>query len=177
MIRAASRVGTAEVATDPMPPSISDGFVMLKAREEWPDKNKTKAAVLDDVEAVLETQVGNAYEISQPIQLRFNELISGVRSDLGVKIYGDDLQQLLVLGKRIAAVINTIPGAEGVKVEQVTGLPMLSIEADRVAMSRYGLNLADVQDVLAAALGGEAAGAIFLLPTLYAWAHRTVSTP
>ncbi len=104
---------------------------------------------------------GNAFEISQPIQLRFNELISGVRSDLGVKIFGDDLAQLLKSGNDIAEVINSIPGAEGVKVEQVSGLPILSVEAIRPALYRYGLNVADVQDVLAAATGGEDAGLIF----------------
>src|SRR5690606_22382968 len=102
-----------------------------------------------------------AYELSQPIQLRFNELISGVRSDLGIKVYGDDLQQLLQSGQEIAAVLGGIEGAHGVNVEQVAGLPMLSVEANRSALYRYGLNVADVQDVLAAATGGEEAGQVF----------------
>lgn len=156
-----SRVGTAEVATDPMPPNISDGYVMLKPHDEWPDKKKTKAHLLEEIEEVLAAQPGNAYEMSQPIQLRFNELISGVRSDLGIKVYGDDLDQLLAAGNRIAAVLNSIEGAEGVKVEQVAGLPVLAIEPNRPAMLRYGLNIADVQDVLAAAVGGEEAGMLF----------------
>lgn len=156
-----SRVGTAEVASDPMGPNISDGYVMLKDRADWPDPDKSKAQLLDDIQQKLALIPGNAFEISQPIQLRFNELISGVRSDLGIKIYGDDLDQLLKSGTEIAAVLNGIEGAEGVKVEQVSGLPILSVEANRSALYRYGLNVADVQDVLAAATGGEEAGLIF----------------
>ncbi len=156
-----SRVGTAEVATDPMPPNISDGYVMIKDRKDWPDPDKPKAQLLVDIEERLEQLPGNAYEISQPIELRFNELISGVRSDLGIKVYGDDLGQLLRSGNDIAKVLNTIAGAEGVKVEQVAGLPVLSVEPDRAALYRYGLNVADVQDVLAAATGGEEAGLVY----------------
>ncbi len=156
-----ARVGTAEVATDPMPPNIADGYVMLKPHAQWPDPSKPKSQLLEEIEAVLANQPGNAYEISQPIQLRFNELISGVRSDLGIKVYGDDLEKLLAIGNRIATVLNKIPGAEGVKVEQVAGLPVLSIEPNRAALSRYGVNVADVQDVLASALGGEDAGTVF----------------
>jgi len=156
-----ARVGTAEVATDPMPPSISDGYVMLKPAKEWPDPNKSKAQVVSEIEETLAKQPGNAYEISQPIQLRFNELISGVRSDLGIKVYGDDLEELLRLGNAIAAVLNTVQGAEGVKVEQVAGLPVLSVEPNRAALYRYGLNVADVQQVLSVAAGGEEAGQLF----------------
>jgi cobalt-zinc-cadmium resistance protein CzcA len=156
-----SRVGTAEVATDPMPPNISDGYVMLKDPADWPDPDKSKAELLAQIEQRLDALPGNAFEISQPIQLRFNELISGVRSDLGIKVYGDDLEQLLKTGNAIAALLNSIPGAEGVKVEQVAGLPVLSVEPNRAALHRYGLNVADVQDVLAAATGGEAAGELF----------------
>ncbi|MBV6417203.1 MAG: Cobalt-zinc-cadmium resistance protein CzcA [Steroidobacteraceae bacterium] len=156
-----SRVGTAEVATDPMPPNISDGYVMLKDHAEWPDPDKPKAQLLKEVEEKLQAVPGNTYEISQPIQLRFNELISGVRSDVGIKIYGDDLDQLLESGNAIARVLGSVPGAEGVKVEQVAGLPVLSIEPNRDALYRYGLNVADIQDVLAAATGGEEAGQLF----------------
>lgn len=156
-----SRVGTAEVASDPMGPNISDGYVMLKDRADWPNPEKSKDQLLDDIQQKLALVPGNAFEISQPIQLRFNELISGVRSDLGIKIYGDDLGQLLESGTEIAAVLSGIEGAEGVKVEQVSGLPILSVEANRAALYRYGLNVADVQDVLAAATGGEEAGLIF----------------
>jgi cobalt-zinc-cadmium resistance protein CzcA len=156
-----SRVGTAEVATDPMPPSISDGFVMLKDRKAWPDRSKSKDDVVADIERHLEAVPGNAFEVSQPIQLRFNELISGVRSDLGIKVFGDDLDQLLRSGTAIARVLGTIPGAQDVKVEQVEGLPVLSVEPNRAALYRFGLNVADVQDVLAAATGGAEAGQLF----------------
>ncbi len=156
-----SRVGTAEVATDPMPPNISDGYVMLKEHQDWPDPKRSKAEVVASIEEALEDIPGNAYEISQPIQLRFNELISGVRSDLGIKIYGDNLEELLNAGNAIAKVLNTVPGAEGVKVEQAAGLPVLSINANRAALYRYGLNIRDVQDMLAAATGGAEAGLIF----------------
>jgi cobalt-zinc-cadmium resistance protein CzcA len=156
-----SRVGTAEVASDPMGPNISDGYVMLKDKEDWPDPDVSKADVLKAIEEQLEKVPGNAYEISQPIQLRFNELISGVRSDLGVKIYGDDLNQLLTSGNQIAKLLNSIEGADGVKVEQADGLPILSVDADRDVLLRYGLNIADVQETLAAATGGQEAGQIF----------------
>ena len=156
-----SRVGTAEVATDPMPPSISDGYVMLKNPQDWPDPRKPKAQLVKEIEQRLENLPGNAFEISQPIQLRFNELISGVRSDLGIKLYGDDLDQLVASGNQIAAILETVPGADGVKVEQLAGLPVLSIEPIRPALYRYGLNVADVQQVLAAATGGQEAGQLF----------------
>lgn len=156
-----ARVGTAEVASDPMGPNISDGYVMLKNPEDWPEPRRSKAEILDAIEAKLALVPGNAYEISQPIQLRFNELISGVRSDLGVKIYGDDLEQLLALGNQVANVLNGIDGADGVKVEQVDGLPILSVEAIRPALLRYGLNVSDVQETLSVATGGENAGQVF----------------
>ncbi|HET8697030.1 MAG TPA: CusA/CzcA family heavy metal efflux RND transporter, partial [Gammaproteobacteria bacterium] len=156
-----SKVGTAEVATDPMPPNISDGFVMLADRSRWADPRKTKAELVEEIEQRLEQLPGNAYEISQPIELRFNELISGVRSDLGIKIYGDDLDRLRAAGTAVAAVLERVRGADGVKVEQVAGLPVLSIEPERAALYRYGLNVADVQHVVAAATGGEEAGQVF----------------
>jgi len=156
-----ARIGTAEVATDPMPPSISDGYVMLKPPSEWPDPAKSKEQLLADLEQVIATAPGNNFEISQPIQLRFNELISGVRSDLGVKLYGDDLDTLLQYGNQIAAVLNRIPGAAGVKVEQLSGLPVLSVLPKREALARFGLNFADVQDIVLTALGGKEAGQIF----------------
>lgn len=156
-----ARVGTAEVASDPMGPNISDGYVMLKNPEDWPEPRRSKAEILDAIEAKLALVPGNAYEISQPIQLRFNELISGVRSDLGVKIYGDDLEQLLALGNQVANVLNGIDGADGVKVEQVDGLPILSVDAIRPALLRYGLNVSDVQETLSVATGGENAGQVF----------------
>lgn len=156
-----SRVGTAEVASDPMGPNISDGYLMLKDRQDWPNPDKTKSQLLDEIKEKLALVPGNAFEVSQPIQLRFNELISGVRSDLGIKIFGDDLDQLLKSGNQIASVLRTVKGAEGVKVEQVAGLPILNITANRSALFRYGLSVADVQQVVATATGGEEAGLIF----------------
>ena len=156
-----ARVGTAEVASDPMPPSIGDGYVMLKPAKEWPDPNRTKADVAKDVQEAAEQMPGNLYEVSQPIQLRFNELISGVRSDVGVKIFGDDLDELLRQGQEVGKVLEGVAGAADVKVEQVGGLPMLTVELNRPAMARYGLNVADVQEIVQIALGGKSAGTVY----------------
>ncbi len=156
-----ARLGTAEVASDPMPPSIADGYVMLKPRREWPDSRKSKDRLTEEILAALEKIPGNNYEVSQPIQLRFNELISGVRSDVGVKIFGDDLEVLQATGKRIAATLGGVPGAEGVKVEQVGGLPMMTLRLKREAMARFGLSVTDVHEVIATAIGGAEAGELF----------------
>jgi len=156
-----TKIGTAEVATDPMPPSVADSFVILKDRSAWPDPRKPKAELVAEMVAVVEQIPGNRYEFTQPIQMRFNELISGVRSDLAVSFYGDDLDQLLEVGECIAAAIRSVEGAADVGVEQVGGLPILSIEPDREALARHGLGLADVQDTVAAATGGAAAGLMF----------------
>ena len=156
-----ARVGTAEVASDPMPPSIGDGYVMLKPQREWPNPDRPKAEVAKDVQEAAEQMPGNLYEVSQPIQLRFNELISGVRSDLGVKVFGDDLDELLRQGQEIGKVLERVPGAADVKVEQVGGLPMLTVELNRAAMARYGLNVSDVQEIVQIALGGKTAGTVY----------------
>tara|TARA_R110002049_G_C9175296_1_gene562510 strand:+ start:5548 stop:8700 length:3153 start_codon:yes stop_codon:yes gene_type:complete len=156
-----ARIGTAEVATDAMPPNISDTYVLLKEKSEWPDKTKLKSDLVSEMEEVLEGIPGNAYEFSQPIELRFNELISGVRSDLAVKVYGDDLDTLVETAESIAAVVKTVPGAADVNVEQVTGLPVLSIVPNRMLLDRYGLSIADVQDVVEVAMGGREAGQLF----------------
>ncbi len=157
----AARIGTGEVATDPMPPNISDAFVILKDKDEWPDKSKLKSELVNELQETLENIPGNAYEFSQPIQLRFNELISGVRSDLGIKIYGDDLDILVNAAQSVASVVSTIPGSADVNVEQVTGLPILSIIPDRKRLQRYGLNVMDVQNTVQVALGGRKVGQIF----------------
>lgn len=156
-----ARVGTAEVATDPMPPSISDGYVMFKPHDQWPDPKKSKAQLMEELEAIINKVPGNNYEISQPIQLRFNELISGVRSDLGVKVYGDDLEVLLSQGNKIAQVLKGISGATEVKVEQVAGLPVLAVIPRREVLARLGLSISAVQDLVRTALGGEEAGRVF----------------
>ena len=156
-----ARVGTAEVASDPMPPSIADGYVMLKPPKDWPDPRKSKAELIEEITKAVAEIPGNNYEFSQPIQLRFNELISGVRSDVGVKIFGDDMDILLHTGEQIAKALGKVPGAEDIKVEQVGGLPMLTLRLKREAMSRYGLSVEEVQEVIAAALGGTDAGSLF----------------
>ncbi|HCQ70621.1 MAG TPA: CusA/CzcA family heavy metal efflux RND transporter, partial [Rhodospirillaceae bacterium] len=156
-----ARIGTAEVATDAMPPNIADTYVLLKKRKDWPDPSKTKADLVEEMEVALESIPGSNYEFSQPIQLRFNELISGVRSDVAVKIYGDDLEQLVKSANDILGVVQNIDGAAGAKVEQVTGLPVLSIVPDRKRMDLYGLNIADVQEIVQTAMGGREAGTVF----------------
>ena len=156
-----ARVGTAEVATDPMPPSMSDGYVMLKPRKDWPDPDKPKDRLVAEIEQAANDVPGSSYELSQPIQLRFNELISGVRSDVGVKIFGDDLDTLVKLGNQVAESLGRVPGAADVKVEQVSGLPMLSVALNRPALARFGLNAADVQEVIETAVGGREAGQLF----------------
>jgi cobalt-zinc-cadmium resistance protein CzcA len=155
-----SKIGTAEVATDPMPPSVADGFIILKPRDEWPDPGKSKEALVAELQEAAEGVPGNGYEVTQPIQMRFNELIAGVRSDVAVKVFGDDLESLLKAAGKVEAVLTRIPGAADVMVEQVTGLPMLSIVPDRSALSRYGLNVAEVQELTAIAVGGRQAGDI-----------------
>ncbi len=156
-----SRIGTPEVATDPMPPNVADTFLILKSRSEWPDPSQTKQEFIKELEEALQAAPGNNYEFTQPIQMRFNELISGVRSDLAVKVYGDDLDQLLSSAQDVAAVLRTVDGAVSVKVEQVTGLPVLSVQPNRAALDRYGLNVSDVQDVVQVAMGGKEAGQLF----------------
>lgn len=156
-----SKLGTAEVATDPMPPSVADTFIMMKPREDWPDPRKTKAALVAEMEAMVNQIPGNRYEFIQPIQMRFNELISGVRSDVAVKLYGDDLDLLLEKGNEVEEVLNGIDGASDVSVEQVTGLPILNIGIDRAALRLHGLALVDVQEVVSIALGGRVAGQVF----------------
>lgn len=155
------KIGTPEVATDPMPPSVADTFVMLKPRDEWPDPSKTKAELVKEMEEVALTVPGNNYEFTQPIQMRFNELISGVRSDLAVKIFGDDLDVMLEVAKQVEKELESIPGGSDIKIEQATGLPVLSILPDRAALDRYGLNMSDVQDIVQVAMGGREAGKLF----------------
>ncbi|MFH1554708.1 MAG: CusA/CzcA family heavy metal efflux RND transporter [Pseudomonadota bacterium] len=156
-----ARVGTAEIATDAMPPSISDGYIILKPRSEWPNPSKPKSELMEDIEKAVEEVAGSNYELSQPIQLRFNELISGIRSDVGVKIFGDDLDTLLQVAGQVRAVLQTVPGAADVKTEQVSGLPMLTVALNRAAMARYGVSVADVQELVEIAVGGKEAGVLF----------------
>ncbi|CAN7302301.1 CusA/CzcA family heavy metal efflux RND transporter [Rhizobacter sp. LjRoot28] len=159
--RVFARTGTAEVASDPMPPNISDGYVMLKPMDQWPEPRKTRDELLAAVQETVSQIPGNNYEFSQPIQLRFNELISGIRSDVAVKVFGDDMDVLNKTAIEISEVLEKVPGAAEVKVEQTTGLPMLTVNIDREKTARYGLNIADVQDTLATAVGGREAGTMF----------------
>ena len=157
----AAKIGTAEVATDPMPPNVADNFILLKPRSEWPDPKRSKADLVAAIEKRVEQIPGNNYEFTQPIQMRFNELISGVRSDLGVKIFGDDLDTLLSIGNKVQAVVQSVPGAADTKTEQVTGLPVLTVKPNRAALARYGISLAELQEVVEIAVGGKDAGLIF----------------
>jgi cobalt-zinc-cadmium resistance protein CzcA len=159
--RVFARTGTAEIASDPMPQNISDGYVMFKPESEWPEPKKTRVEVVEAIQKEAARYAGNGFEFSQPIQLRFNELISGVRSDVAVKLYGDDMEILAATGQRIAEVLQRVPGAAEVKVEQTGGLPMLTVQIDREKTARYGLNIADVQETLAIATGGREAGTMF----------------
>ena len=159
--RVVSKIGTAEVATDPMPPSVADTFVLLKPRKEWPNPNKPRRQLVAEMQEAVEKIPGNNYEFTQPIQMRFNELISGVRSDVAIKIYGDDLDRLLEIAENTEAVLSGVDGAQDVKTEQVTGLPVLQIDPDRAALARHGLNVSDLQDVLSASVGGAVAGQVF----------------
>ncbi|MDC8760739.1 CusA/CzcA family heavy metal efflux RND transporter [Janthinobacterium fluminis] len=159
--RVFARTGTAEIASDPMPPNISDGYIMLKPRAAWPRPEKSRETLLAEIEATANGLPGNNYEFSQPIQLRFNELISGVRSDVAVKLFGDDTAVLEATAAQIAAALGKVGGAAEVKVEQTGGLPMLTVNIDREQSARYGLNIADVQNTVATAIGGQQAGTLF----------------
>ncbi len=156
-----SKIGTAEIATDPMPPSVTDGFAILKPKSEWPDPKLTRGELVERIEKALKEIPGNNYEFTQPIQMRFNELISGVRSDVAVKIFGDDMETLMQTGKEIEKVLKETSGASDVKIEQTTGLPVLTVSINRNLLSRYGLNISDVQDIIAISMGGKQAGEIF----------------
>jgi len=159
--RVFARTGTAEIASDPMPPNISDSYVMLKPKEQWPDPKKSRETLMAELQAAAATLPGSNYELSQPIQLRFNELISGVRSDVAVKVFGDDMDVLNATAAKIAAAMQKVNGASEVKVEQTTGLPVLTINIDRDKAARYGLNVGDVQDTIAVAVGGRQAGTLY----------------
>ena len=156
-----AKIGTAEIATDPMPPSVADVYVMMKPRREWPNPSLGKAELVQAIEVELRKLPGNNYEFTQPIQMRFNELIAGVRADVAVKIFGDDMQVLTSRGQDVEKLLETIPGASDVKMEQVTGLPVLTFHLNRSEMARYGLSGSDVQEVISVAVGGRVAGEIF----------------
>lgn len=156
-----SKVGTADLANDPMPPSVADTFIILKPRNAWPDPRATQDEIIEQIQQVITRVPGNNYELTQPIQMRFNELMTGVRSDVAVKVFGDDLSIGLRTAEQISAIAAQIDGANDVQVEQVTGLPMLVVEPDRAALARQGLTMTAVQDLVATAVAGTAAGTLY----------------
>ncbi len=156
-----AKIGTAEVATDPMPPNVADNFVMLKPPSVWPDPKRSKTDLVAAIQKAVEKVPGNNYEFTQPIQMRFNELISGVRSDVAVKVFGDDMDTMNSTANRIAEVLNGVAGSADVKVEQTTGLPMLTMNVDRAKIARLGINMSEVQDALSIAVGGRESGLLF----------------
>ncbi|WGM45634.1 Nickel and cobalt resistance protein CnrA [Brevundimonas sp. NIBR10] len=156
-----SRTGTAEAAVDPMPPNISDSVIVLKDRKDWPDPSLEKEALIERIEGVAALQIGNNFEFSQPIELRFNELISGVRTDLAVMVYGDDFETLQRVADQVATSLRATTGSADVRVEQASGLPTLTVSVDRIAAASYGLSAADVSEAVSAGVGGAEAGRIF----------------
>src|SRR5437660_6815488 len=156
-----SKTGTAEVAMDPMPPNFSDTFIMLKPKEDWPDPELTKDELQRQIEGAVGALAGNTYEFTQPIQMRFNELIAGVRGDVAIKVFGEEFGPMLKAANQIASILRATKGAEDVKVEQVTGLPFLEIKIDKAEIAHLGLSLSAVQDVIGAAIGGRESGVVF----------------
>ncbi len=155
------KIGTAEIATDPMPPNVADIFIIIKPKSEWTGQHHNKEELIKSIEQKIQKIPGNNYEFTQPIEMRFNELLSGVRADVAVKVFGDNLDTLLLLGDKIESLLATVPGAADVRAEQLSGLPLLSIRVDRAKIARYGLNVADVQDAVAISVGGIHAGTIY----------------
>ena len=156
-----AKIGTAEVASDPMPPNVADNFVMLKPKSEWPDPSLSKSDLTAQIQKAVNAVPGNNYEFTQPIQMRFNELISGVRSDIAVKIFGDDMDIMNNKAKEISEVLSKIQGGEDIKVEQTTGLPILTVNINRQKIARLGVNVSEVQDAVAIAMNGKETGTVF----------------
>ena len=159
--RVFSKIGSAEVATDPMPPSVADTFIILKERDQWPDPLKPKTQVVAELEAIVTPIPGNRYEFLQPIQMRFNELLAGVRSELAIQVFGDDFDQLIALGTDIEALMSEVPGVADLALEQTTGLPVMTLQPRRETMARLGLGITELQDTLAMAFGGAVAGQFY----------------
>ena len=156
-----AKIGTADVATDPVPPSVADTFVIMKPREDWPDPRKPKEQLVAEMNEAVHQVPGSRYEFLQPIQMRFNELIAGVRSDVAIKIFGDDLDQLASVAAEVEGVVSSIEGSQDAQTEQVTGLPFIQVIPDRIRLTQLGLNVDDVQTVVSTAIGGTEAGQIF----------------
>lgn len=156
-----SKIGLAEIATDPMPPSVADNYIMLKPRSEWPDPDLSKNDLIEQMQEAVAHVPGNNYEFTQPIQMRFNELISGVRSDVAVKVFGDDMEVMNSTAEDISQVLASIEGGEDIKVEQTTGLPILTVNIDRQKIARLGVNVADVQEAVEIGMNGRETGTLF----------------
>lgn len=156
-----SKIGTADVATDPMPPNVADTFVILKPRNEWPNPKKAKNALIKEIKKSLANEPGNKYEFTQPIQMRFNELISGIRADVAIKIYGDELEILQSLAKDVFQIVNPVEGAADTRIEQASGLPTITIRIDRKKLALYGLYMKDIQDAVETALSGRVTGLVY----------------
>src|SRR5882762_1062899 len=156
-----SKTGTAEIASDPMPPNAADTLIIFKPREQWPNPDLAKDALLEQIEAAVRELPGNNYEFSQPIQMRFNELLAGVRGDVAVKVFGDEFEPMLRAGEQVANILRATKGAKDVKVEQASGLSILDISVDKAEIARRGLSLAAVQEVIGSAIGGRDAGVVF----------------
>jgi cobalt-zinc-cadmium resistance protein CzcA len=156
-----AKIGTAEIASDPMPPNVADNYIMLKPKSEWPNPNLSKNELTAQIQKAVSAVPGNNYEFTQPIQMRFNELISGVRSDVAVKIFGDDMDVMNDKAKEISAVLSKIQGGEDIKVEQTTGLPILTVNIDRQKIARLGVNVSQVQEAISTAMNGKETGTVF----------------
>ena len=156
--RVFAKIGTADVATDAVPPSVADNFIILKPREQWPDPDKTKEQIVEELAALVAPIPGNRYEFLQPIQMRFNELLAGVRAELAIKVFGDDFDTLTGLGAEIESAISQVEGIADIQVEQTTGLPMLNIVPDHQKLMQHGISIGDLQSQVATAMGGAVAG-------------------
>ncbi|MGO2181501.1 MAG: efflux RND transporter permease subunit [Pseudoalteromonas nigrifaciens] len=156
-----SKIGTADVASDPMPPNVADTFLMLKPQKQWPNPALTKEELVQQIRTRVNDVPGNNYEFTQPIEMRFNELIAGVRADVALRIYGDDLSVLKEFGEKATGLMRNIAGATDVRLEQMEGLPTLSVTPMRDHMALLGLSVNDIQQTLAAAVGGVQTGLIF----------------
>ncbi|EGM76603.1 heavy metal efflux pump, cobalt-zinc-cadmium [Rheinheimera sp. A13L] len=159
--RVFSKIGTPEVATDPMPPNVADTFIILKNQQDWPNPDKSKAQFEEELRQLVEQIPGNKYEFTQPIEMRFNELIAGVRTDVAVRVYGDDLDILAEVGEQVAAVLAAVPGAEDARMEQAAGLPLLSIEPQRDHLALVGMDVAQMQQLIQTAIGGRQVGLMY----------------
>jgi cobalt-zinc-cadmium resistance protein CzcA len=156
-----SKTGTAEIAADPMPPNTSDTFIILKPQSQWPDPDEPKDKLVLRIQDAVQKLPGNNYEFTQPIQMRFNELLAGVRGDIAIKVFGDDFDVMLRSANQVASILRGVAGAEDVRVEQVSGLPFLEINVDKAQIARLGLSLGAVHSVIGSAIGGERAGVVF----------------